>query len=84
MLGTVEIAGRSRDALAVPRTAVLRLGEGRIVFVEDGKSPDGRARFLRRTVEVEDDGGDAVAVLRGLEPGEKVVSGGAILLVGML
>jgi len=35
-------------------------------------------------VEVEDDGGDAVAVVRGLEAGEKVVSGGAILLVGML
>jgi len=84
MLGTVEIAGRSREALAVPRTAVLRLGEGRIVFVEDGKSPDGRARFLRRNVEVDDDGGEAVAVVRGLEPGEKVVSGGAILLVGML
>ena len=84
MLGTVEIAGRSREVLAVPRSAVLRLGEGRVVFVEAGKSPDGRARFIRRNVEVEDDGGDAVAVVRGLEAGEKVVSGGAILLVGML
>jgi cobalt-zinc-cadmium efflux system membrane fusion protein len=84
MLGTVEIAGRSREALALPRTAVLRLGEGRVVFVEDGKSPDGRARFVRRNVEVDDDGGEAVAVLGGLQPGEKVVSGGAILLVGML
>jgi multidrug efflux pump subunit AcrA (membrane-fusion protein) len=80
----VEIAGRSRETLAVPRSAVLRLGEGRIVFVEDGKSPDGRTRFVRRIVEVEDDGGDAVAVVRGIEAGEKVVSGGAILLVGML
>jgi cobalt-zinc-cadmium efflux system membrane fusion protein len=84
MLGTVEIAGRSRETLAVPRSAVLRLGEGRIVFVEDGKSPDGRTRFVRRIVEVEDDGGDAVAVVRGIEAAEKVVSGGAILLVGML
>jgi membrane fusion protein, heavy metal efflux system len=84
MLGTVEIAGRSREALAVPRAAVLRVGEGRFVFVEDGKSPDGRTRFLRRAVEVDDDGGDVVAVSRGLEPGEKVVTGGAILLLGML
>jgi membrane fusion protein, heavy metal efflux system len=84
MLGTVEIAGRSRDALAVPRSAVLRLGEGRVVFVEQGRSPDGRIRFVRRSVEVEDDGGDVVAVVRGLEPGEKVASSGAILLLGML
>ncbi len=84
MLGTVEIAGRSREALAVPRSAVLRLGEGRVVFVEQGKSPDGRTRFVRRGVEVEDDGGDVVAVVRGLEPGDKVASAGAILLLGML
>jgi cobalt-zinc-cadmium efflux system membrane fusion protein len=84
MLGTVEIAGRSRESLAVPRTAVLRLGESRFVFVQDGKSPDGRARFVRRNVEVDDDGGDVVAVTRGLEPGQQVVAGGAILLLGML
>jgi cobalt-zinc-cadmium efflux system membrane fusion protein len=84
MLGTVEIAGRSREALAVPRSAVLRVGDGRFVFVEDGKSPDGRARFVRRNVEVDDDGGDVVAVTHGLEPGRQVVTGGAILLLGML
>jgi hypothetical protein len=63
---------------------VLRVGEGRFVFVEDGKSPDGRARFVRRAVDVDDDGGDPVAVVRGVEAGEKVVSAGAILLLGML
>ncbi len=84
MLGTVEVLGRARATLAVPRSAVLRLGEGRMVFVEDGKSPDGRTRFVRRNVEVDDDGGEVVAVLKGLAPGDKVVSSGAILLVGML
>ncbi|HET8732493.1 MAG TPA: efflux RND transporter periplasmic adaptor subunit [Anaeromyxobacteraceae bacterium] len=84
MLGTVEIAGRARDALAVPRSALLRLGEGWVVFVEQGRSPDGRTRFVRRSVEIEDDGGDVVAVVRGLTPGEKVASTGAILLLGML
>jgi cobalt-zinc-cadmium efflux system membrane fusion protein len=84
MLGTVEISGRSREALAVPRSAVLRVGDGRFVFVEDGKSADGRARFVRRNVEVDDDGGDVVAVTHGLEPGQLVVAGGAILLLGML
>jgi multidrug efflux pump subunit AcrA (membrane-fusion protein) len=63
---------------------VLRVGDGRFVFVEEGKSPDGRTRFVRRNVDVDDDGGDVVAVTRGLEPGEKVVTGGAILLLGML
>jgi len=84
MLGTVEMAGRSRDSLAVPRSAVLRLGENRFVFVADGKAPDGRARFVRRIVDVDDDGGDVVAVTRGLESGERVVTEGAILLLGML
>jgi cobalt-zinc-cadmium efflux system membrane fusion protein len=84
MLGTVEMAGRSRDSLAVPRSAVLRLGENRFVFVADGKAPDGRARFVRRNVDVDDDGGDVVAVTRGLESGERVVTEGAILLLGML
>jgi membrane fusion protein, heavy metal efflux system len=84
MLGSVEIAGRTREALSVPRAAVLRVGEQRVVFVEDGRAPDGRARFRRRAVQVEDDGGDRVAVTAGLAPGERVVSSGAILLLGML
>jgi cobalt-zinc-cadmium efflux system membrane fusion protein len=84
MLGTVEMAGRSRESLAVPRSAVLRLGENRFVFVADGKAPDGRARFVRRNVDLDDDGGDVVAVTRGLEPGERIVTEGAILLLGML
>jgi cobalt-zinc-cadmium efflux system membrane fusion protein len=84
MLGTVEIAGRTREALSVPRSAVLRVGEQRVVFVEDGRAPDGRVRFLRRAVEVEDEGGDRVAVTSGLAPGDRVVTSGAILLLGML
>ncbi len=84
MLGTAEIAGRTREALSVPRGAVLRVGEQRVVFVEDGRAPDGRVRFVRRTVEVEDDGGDRIAVTSGLAPGDRVVTSGAILLLGML
>ncbi len=84
MLGTVEIAGRARDALSVPRAAVLRLGEQRVVFVEDGRAPDGRIRFVRRNVDVDDDGGDRVAVTSGLAPGDRVAVSGAILLLGML
>ncbi|HET8725337.1 MAG TPA: efflux RND transporter periplasmic adaptor subunit, partial [Anaeromyxobacteraceae bacterium] len=84
MLGTVELAGRSREALSVPRSAVLRVGEQRVVFVEEGQAPDGRTRFVRRVVEVEDEGGERVAVVSGVAPGDRVVSSGAILLLGML
>jgi cobalt-zinc-cadmium efflux system membrane fusion protein len=84
MLGTVEVAGNTRQALSVPRAAVLRVGDQRVVFVEDGRAPDGRVRFVRRAVQVEDEGGDRVAVREGLAPGERVVTGGAILLLGML
>ena len=84
MLGTVEIAGRTRDALSVPRSAVLRVGDDRVVFVEEGRAPDGRVRFVRRAVQVEDEGGDRVAVASGLQPGDRVVTNGAILLLGML
>lgn len=84
MLGMVEIAGRTRDALAVPRSAVLRLGDQLVVFVEAGKAPDGRTRFERRPVEVDDDGGEWLGILHGLEPGEHVVTRGGVLLVGLL
>lgn len=84
MLGTAEIAGRAREVLALPRAAVLRLGDQLVVFVEAGRAPDGRARFQRRTVEVEDAGGDWLPILRGLQAGERVVVSGGILLVGLL
>lgn len=84
MLGTVEIAGRTRDALAVPRSAVLRLGDQLIVLVEAGRAPDGRIRFERRPVEVDDTGGEWLPVLRGVTAGDRVVTSGGILLVGLL
>ena len=73
--------------LALPRTAVLRMADQNIVFVADGDTVDRRHRFLRRVVELDEqghDGGDVVAILRGLSPGELVVTSGSILLSGML
>jgi len=84
MLGTATIAGRPRDELAVPRTALLRLGDQTVVFVDVGRAPDGRVRFERRPVEVDDAEGDWVAVRNGIKPGDRVVTSGAILLVGLL
>jgi hypothetical protein len=55
-----------------------------MVFVEVGKAPDGRIRFERRPVSVNEElGGDYLPVVRGISAGERVVTVGAILLSGM-
>ncbi|HXT97018.1 MAG TPA: efflux RND transporter periplasmic adaptor subunit [Polyangia bacterium] len=85
MYATVTIAVPGVQALAVPLTAILRLADQTIVFVEQGSAPDGRRRFVRRVVAAGDDEGTSmVPVAQGLQSGERVVTSGAILLSGML
>jgi cobalt-zinc-cadmium efflux system membrane fusion protein len=85
MFATVEVAARHQDHLAVPKSAVLRLGEQTVVFVEAGRVPDGRRRFEERPVEVDASvGGDWLPVQRGVSKGDKVVTSGGILLVGLI
>ncbi len=85
MYATVGIAVAGQSALALPHTAVLRIADQTVVFVEDGTTPDGRKRFVRRIVAIADEeGGDLVPVLHGLSAGERVVTSGGILLSGML
>jgi cobalt-zinc-cadmium efflux system membrane fusion protein len=81
MFATVSVKAEGHKALALPRNAVLRLGDQTVAFVEIGAGPEGKMRFERRPVTVDDDEpGDFVPVLRGITPGEKVVVAGAILL----
>jgi cobalt-zinc-cadmium efflux system membrane fusion protein len=85
MYASVSLAVGGDRALAIPRSAVLRLGDQTVVFVVQGTSADGRMRFERRPVAVnEDEGGDWLPVTHGLKPGERIVASGAILLSGML
>jgi len=85
MYATVLLPVDREVALAVPRSALLRLGDQTMVFVEVGKTPDGLLRFERRPVVVnEEQGGDFLPVLRNLAKDERVVVSGAILLSGML
>jgi len=85
MFASVDVEDDPREVPAVARNALLRLGEQTVVFVELDKAPDGRRRFEERPVAVDDDvPGDWLPVLRGLAPGDKVVTAGAILLSGML
>ena len=81
MYASVSLEASSKKALAIPRTAVLRLGEETVVYVQDGETPDGRVRFLRRHVQVNEEAGtEFVPVLLGLHAGDHIVSSGAILL----
>jgi multidrug efflux pump subunit AcrA (membrane-fusion protein) len=70
---------------ALPRTALLRIADQTVVFVQNGNTPDGRLKFTRRIIAVnEDEGSDYVPIVRGVNPGDRVVTSGGILLSGML
>ena len=84
MFATVTLPVGRQRTLAMPRSALLRLGDRTMVFVEWGKTRDGRFRFERRPVVVnEDPGGKHLPVVRNLAKGERIVSG-ATPLSGML
>ncbi len=85
MYATVSISSAERKALAILRSAILRLGDQDVVFLQTGTTPDGQLRFERRPVAVnEDEGGTYIPVTHGLAEGEKVVTSGASLLSGKL
>jgi membrane fusion protein, heavy metal efflux system len=85
MYATAALAVDQQRTLALPRSAILNLGEQTVAFVDLGKAQDGRLRFERRPVVVNEGlGGDYLPVIRGINAGEKVVTSGAILLSGML
>jgi cobalt-zinc-cadmium efflux system membrane fusion protein len=69
-----------RPAMAVPRTAVLKLSDQYVVFVQVGKTESGMLRFMVRPVKVGDDEGGFVEILEGLKAGDSLVTEGAILL----
>ena len=80
MYATIQISVAQKKALAIPRSALLRLGEYKVVFVEIGEG-DGHVRFERLPIDVDE--GEAsqwLEVKHGLEVGQKIVVSGAILL----
>ena len=85
MYATASLAVDRQRALALPRSALMHLGDQTMVFIEIGKAPDGRLRFERRPVSVSEElGGDYLPVIRGISAGERAVTVGAVLLSGML
>jgi cobalt-zinc-cadmium efflux system membrane fusion protein len=85
MYGTVRVSVAPTQALALPRTSILNLAGQALVFVEKGLAPDGRTRFERLPIVV-DQGGDApfVPVEHGLELGDRVVEKGGDVLSSRL
>ena len=85
MYQMVTIAVPGKQVLAVPRRALVRLGDATVVFVEGGQTPDGKFAFKRRRVIAnEEKGGGVVPILDGLKAGERVIVEGAIFAVGAL
>lgn len=81
MYASVTMEAPGHKATAIPRSAVLRLGDQTVVFVRAGEDPDGKVTFERRLVAVdEDQSAEFVPVLHGLQPGEQIVNSGGILL----
>jgi membrane fusion protein, heavy metal efflux system len=80
MYATVQISVDQKKALAIPRNALLRLGEYKVVFIQVGEEP-GRVRFERVPVDVDEgESSQWLEVKHGLEAGQKIVVNGAILL----
>jgi cobalt-zinc-cadmium efflux system membrane fusion protein len=84
MTASVAITMPAPMALALPRSALLRLGDQTVVLVQTGTTENGLFRFEERRVRVESDDADPVVVLSGLGRGEQVVVSGSLLVSGML
>jgi cobalt-zinc-cadmium efflux system membrane fusion protein len=81
MYARVHVVATARHALAVRRTALLRLGDQSFVFAHTGPTADGRERFERRHVIVDEAISDDWAPLEhGLSAGDEIVENGALLL----
>jgi RND family efflux transporter MFP subunit len=75
MFVRVSFAGKGREAISVPRSALIPTGERQIVFVE--QSP---GVFAPREVKTGLQGKDFVEILSGLSAGETVVTSANFLI----
>jgi RND family efflux transporter MFP subunit len=80
MYATVAIGVDATKALAIPRAAIVRMGEYKVVFVLAGEA-DGLVHFERLPVDVDESASASyVAVKHGVESGQRVVVNGAAVL----
>ncbi len=85
MYATVAVSVEERKALAIPRDALFRLGDQTVVFQESGMTPEGKHKFERLPVAVdEQEGSPWLPVQHGLNKGDIIVTKGASLISGMM
>jgi cobalt-zinc-cadmium efflux system membrane fusion protein len=77
MFARMQVRIRDTQVLAVPSSALQRSGDFTFVYV-----PLGKRVYQERRVEVGLDGGTHVQIIRGLRPGEAVVTHGTLALKG--
>lgn len=76
MYATVSLeSSQTREALIVPDDALQTVGDDSVIFVERE-----RGRYEARTIQPGRSTPDGIVVLSGLQPGERIVTGGAFLL----
>ena len=76
MFATVAFRGaKAASSVLVPAEAVIRTGNRNVVIVASGEG-----RYAPVDVEVGRESGDLVEVVRGLEPGARVVASGQFLI----
>lgn len=69
--------GDSTSFLAIPKEAVLEIDGKEFVYVEETQG-----KFVKRQVKVGTASGDQVRILEGLQPGERIVTKGAVFIKG--
>jgi len=72
----IEI-GDATSFLTIPKEAVLEIDGKEFVYVEEAQG-----RFVKRQVKVGTASGEQVRILEGLQPGERIVTKGAVLIKG--
>lgn len=84
MFATVSIQTSSVSRVTVPRSAVVRVADDMVAYVDLGRAPGGGERFEKRSVAVDEaEAAQYVPVIAGLSAGERVVSSGALILSGV-
>jgi membrane fusion protein, heavy metal efflux system len=76
LLTVLAATEESRNGIAVPRTAVVRAGNGQSIVYEHANAE----RFVPREVRVEPLDGERVIIVSGLEPNRRIVTQGVELL----
>jgi multidrug efflux pump subunit AcrA (membrane-fusion protein) len=79
---TAEISATPERRVVVPQSAIVRMADQSLVFVEKGIRPDGLDALESRPVSLDRASeGAMVPVLEGLESGERVLTGGSVVFL---